>query len=396
MSISSYYTPTKVLFGKDAELKCGQMVREAGGRKVFIHFGGGSVVRSGLLERVKKSLEEAGLESFVCGGAQPNPRLSLVRKGIEAYRREGCDFILAVGGGSAIDSAKAISYGVPYEGDVWDFYTAKAVPSRVCPLGVILTLSATGSEMSNSSVITNDEVVPNDKFGCNSDLSRPLFAIMNPSLTASVSAYQTASGSTDIMMHTLERFFHSGESFEYTDLNAVTLLKTVWKHTLKALEDPQDYEARANIMWAGSVSHNGFTAVGNPTGGDWSCHRMEHELSALYDVAHGAGLSAIWGSWARYVASVDYSRFAWLGKEMFGISEKDPRVAAEKTIEGFEDIFRSFNMPVGLHELGLDLNERDLEALAAKTSWNGQRTLGNFKVLEQADMLEIFRMANRN
>lgn len=395
MALSRYFAPTYVVFGRGAEEECGTLLRENGATKVLIHFGGGSVVRSSLLARVEKSLEERNLSFVEFGGAKPNPRLSLVREGIELYKKEKCDFILAVGGGSAIDSAKAIAYGVVYDGDVWDFYSGKASPARIAPLGVVLTLSATGSEMSNSSVITNDEKTPNDKVGCNSDLGRPRFAILNPELTFSVSAYQTGSGSTDIMMHTLERFFHSGERFEYTDENAITLLKSVWKNTLKALRNPEDYEARAALMWAGSLSHNGLTAAGNPTGGDWSCHRLEHELSALYDVAHGAGLSAIWGSWARHVCHTDYSRFAYLGWKMFGIHEKTDKEACMKTIEAFEDVFRSFGMPVGLHELGLNLSPSDIEALALKSSWNGQRVLGDFMKLGHEDMKAIFTEANK-
>ncbi|MCR5761272.1 MAG: iron-containing alcohol dehydrogenase [Sphaerochaetaceae bacterium] len=395
MATSQYFAPTHVYFGRGAEEEVGEVLKKDGAKKVFLHFGGGSVVRSGLLSRVEKSLSSCGLSYVECGGVQPNPRLSLVRKGLDLYRKEGCDFILAVGGGSAIDSAKAIAYGAAYNGDVWDFYSGNAKPSSIAPLAVVLTLSATGSEMSDSSVITNDEVTPNDKVGCNSDLGRPRFAFMNPALTCSVSAFQTGSGSADIMMHTLERFFHSGECFEFTDENAVTLLKSVWKNTLKALKNPDDYDARAAIMWAGSVSHNGFTAAGNSTGGDWSCHKMEHEVSALYDVAHGAGLTAIWGSWARHVAHVDYGRFAYLGKSLFGIKCSSEVEACEKTIEAFEDVFKSFGMPIGLHGLGLNLSDSDIDKLAAKTSWNGQRTLGDFMVLEHEDMKAIFAEANR-
>ncbi len=395
MALSQYFAPTRVVFGRGAEEQCGVFLKENGATKVLIHFGGGSVIRSSLLSRVEKSLSEQNLSFVELGGAKPNPRLSLVREGIKLYKEEKCDYILAVGGGSAIDSAKAIAYGVMYDKDVWDFYSGKAKPSAVAPLAVILTLSATGSEMSNSSVITNDEVNPYDKVGCNTDLGRPKLAFLNPELTFTVSAYQTGSGSTDIMMHTLERFFHSGETFEYTDENAITLLNSVWKNTLKALKNPNDYEARASLMWAGSLSHNGLTAAGNPTGGDWSCHRMEHELSALYDVAHGAGLSAIWGSWARHVCSTDYSRFAYLGRQLFSIKEGSDKEACMKTIGAFEEVFRSFGMPVGLHELGLNLSSSDIEALALKASWNKSRTLGDFQKLYYEDMKAIFAEANK-
>lgn len=393
MAYTEYYTPTHVYFGRDTELLAGKVLRENGAKKVLLHYGSGSAEKSGLLGKIRKTLEENGIEFVELGGVRPNPRLSLARKGIELCRSCGVDFILAVGGGSVLDSAKCIGYGVPYDGDVWDFYCGKRVPEKRIPMGCVLTLSATGSEMSNSSVITSDEVTPNDKFGCNTNLGRPVFALMNPELTFSVSKYQTGSGSTDIMMHTLERFFHNGPQLEMTDQVAASILRTVITCTKKALENPCDYDARANIMWAGSLSHNGLTNMGFESIGDWACHRLEHELSALYDVAHGAGLSALWSSWARYVKSTDPARFAKLGKLVFGIDDPDPDKAADMTIDAFEKTFTSFGMPVRISGLGIDATDDVCLMLARKASLDGAKTLGNFRILKTDDMYRIFKAA---
>ena len=395
MAITEYYTPTHVYFGRDTELLAGKVLRETGAKKVLLHYGSGSAEKSGLLGKIRKSLEENGIDYVELGGVRPNPRLSLARKGIDICRSNGVDFILAVGGGSVLDSAKCIGYGVPYDGDVWDFYCGRKVPQERIPMGCVLTLSATGSEMSNSSVITSDEVTPNDKFGCNTNLGRPVFALMNPELTYSVSRYQTGSGSTDIMMHTIERFFHDGPELEVTDQIAAGILRTVITGTMKALDDPCDYDARANIMWAGSLSHNGLTNMGFESIGDWACHRLEHELSALYDVAHGAGLSALWSSWARYVKSTDPARFAKLGRLVFGIDDPDPDKAADKTIDAFEKTFIDFGMPVRISGLGIDATDDVCMMLARKASLNGAKTLGNFRILETGDMYEVFKAAAR-
>lgn len=394
MSVSEYCVPTHVYFGKDAELEVGKVLKTAGFSNVLIHFGSGSVVKSGLLSKVENTLKENNIKYVELGGAQPNPRLSLVRKGIETGKANKVDFVLAVGGGSALDSAKAIALGIVNNVDIWDIYTHKTEPTTILPFGVVLTLSATGSEMSNSSVITNDEKTPYDKTGLNSELIRCKYAFMNPELTYTVSKYQTGSGSVDIIMHTLERYFHQGYSLELTDEYCALLIKSVIDNAKKALAKPDDYDARANLMWAGSVSHNDFNHFGYPNRGDWACHRMEHELSALYDVAHGAGLAAIWGSWARYVAHNDYSRFAWLGEKVFGIKCSDAEEAALKTIESFENAFSEMGMPVGLHQLGLNLEEKDIRVLANKASLNGAKTLGNFQILKTEDMYNIYLAAN--
>lgn len=393
--MTEYYAPTHVYFGKGAQNEVGRVLKEHGYRKALVHFGGGSVIRSGLLKTVEDTLRDNGIDFVELGGVKPNPRLSLIRRGIALARDEKVDIVFSVGGGSALDSAKAIAYGALYDGDVWDLYGRHVAPKAALPVGCVITLSATGSEMSNSSVVTNDEVTPNEKVGCNSNLGRPALAFMNPELTYTVSAYQTGCGSVDIMMHTLERFFHCGPALEFTDDSCANVLKTIIKYTKVALENPFDYEARANIMWAGSVSHNGFNNVGYDSIGDWACHRLEHELSALYDVAHGAGLSAIWGSWARYVAKTDYSRFARLGRLVFGIEDSDAKVACERTIEAFEDCFRSFGMPTGIRGLGLELSDEDVALLANLASRNGTVRLGNFQILETQDMYAIFKAANK-
>ena len=389
MAYTEYFTPTHVYFGKETEKLAGKVLKENGASKVLLHYGSGSAEKSGLLNVIRTSLKENGITFVELGGVQPNPRLSLARKGIELCRKQGVDFILAVGGGSVLDSAKCIGY----DGDVWDFYCGKQVPGKRLPMGCVLTLSATGSEMSNSSVITSDEVTPNDKFGCNTNLGRPVFALMNPELTYSVSKYQTGSGSTDIMMHTIERFFHDGPELEMTDQIAAGLLRTVIRYTAKVFENPRDYDARANLMWAGSLSHNGLTNVGFDSNGDWACHRLEHELSAVYDVSHGAGLSSIWSSWARYVKNTDPSRFAKLGRLVFGIEDADAGKAADRTIDEFEKTFASFGMPVRISGLGIDATDDVCRMLAEKASLKGAKTLGNFRILKTEDMYRIFKAA---
>ncbi len=382
-----YYAPTNVHFGAGAEDKVAEVLKAEGATKVLVHFGGGSVKRSGLLDKVEKLLSEGGIEYVELGGVVPNPRVSLVRKGIELVISEGVDFILAVGGGSVLDSAKAIGYGVYGGGDVWDFYCGNRKVEGTLPVGVILTLAATGSEMSDSSVITNDETDPIYKRGVNTDFGRVKFALLDPELTYTVSKYQTACGATDIMMHTLERYFHQGYALDFTDQMSFTLLKEVMKNAPVALEHPDDYDARANIMWCGTLSHNGLMATGNANKGDWACHQIEHELSAEHDVAHGAGLAAIWGSWARYVLSVDPERFVKLGEGVFG--ESDP----VKAIEKFEEFFRSIGMPTDIKGLGLDFDEAACRTAALGVTFQNARKIGNFKVLDTEDIFNIYMMA---
>ena len=385
----NYYAPTKVVFGKGTEEKVADLIREFGGRKILVHYGSGSVVRSGLLKKVTDALDAAGIPYVALGGAVPNPRLSLVYEGIELCRREGVDFLLAVGGGSAIDSAKAIGYGVANDGDVWDFYVGKRAPSGCLPLGVIITIAATGSEMSNSSVITKEEGFV--KRGCNSDYGRPRFAIMNPELTMTLPDYQTACGCTDIMMHTMERYFTNGGNMEITDSIAEGLLRTVMANAEILVDDPKNYDARAEVMWAGSLSHNGLTGCGSD-GGDWMPHKLEHELGGLYDVAHGAGLAAVWGSWARYVYRDCLPRFRRFAVNVMGVDPagSDEEIAL-RGIEATEAFFRRIHMPTSLRELGVDPTEEEYAAMARKCAEGVGGAKGSAKLLREADMLAIYR-----
>ena len=386
-----YFTPTKVLFGKNTEDKVAELIQEFGGKKVLIHYGGGSVIRSGLMQRVTDKLDAAGISYVKLGGAVPNPHLSLVYEGIELCKKEGVDFLLAVGGGSAIDSAKAIGYGLMNEGDVWDLYDYKRQAKASMPLGVILTLAATGSEMSDSSVITKEEGLI--KRGYSSDFGRPKFAILNPELTMTLPDYQTACGCTDIMMHTMERYFTNGGNMELTDSMAEALLRTVKENAKILARDPKNYDARAEVMWAGSLSHNGLTGCGND-GGDWMTHKLEHELGGLYDVAHGAGLAALWGSWARYVYKNCLPRFKRYAINVMGVpaTGTDEEIAL-KGIEAMEDFYREIKMPTNLRELGVNATDDDLKLMAHKCAVGVKGGKGSARFLKEEDMLEIYKMS---
>ena len=384
----SYFTPTKVLFGRNTETKVAELIREFGGKKVLIHYGGGSVIRSGLLKKVEDTLSAAGIPYIELGGAVPNPRLGLVYEGIALCEKESVDFLLAVGGGSAIDSAKAIGYGVANGGDVWDFYDHKRKAAACLPLGVILTIAATGSEMSDSSVITKEEGLV--KRGYSSDYCRPKFAVMNPELTMTLPDYQTACGCTDIMMHTMERYFTNGGNMEITDALAEGLLRTVRENAEILAKDPKNYDARAEVMWAGSLSHNGLTGCGND-GGDWMTHKLEHELGGLYDVAHGAGLAAIWGSWARYVYKNCLPRFRRFAVNVMGVEEQgtDEEIAL-RGIEAVEAFYRRIGMPTNLRELGVEATDEDLRTMAHKCAVGVGGAMGSARLLKEEDMLVIF------
>ncbi|MBQ9630147.1 MAG: iron-containing alcohol dehydrogenase [Treponema sp.] len=391
MNSFTFYTPTKVVFGKKTEEQTGALVKEQHAQKVLIHYGGGSVVRSGLLDRVRLSLKEKEIPFVELGGVLPNPRLSLVYEGINLCKKENVDFILAVGGGSVIDSAKAIAYGISNTGDVWDFYEHTREASSCAPLGTILTIAASGSEMSNSSVITKEDGLK--KRGYNNDLCRPKFAIMNPELTLTLPDYQTACGCTDILMHTMERYFVSGETFELTDTIAEALLRTVMKNALILRDNPKNYDARAEVMWAGSLSHNGLTGCGISSS-DFATHRLEHEVSGLFDVAHGAGLAALWPSWARYVYKDCINRFYRFAKNVAGVADTgNTEDVALKGIEYMEAFFNSIGMPTNLHELGVKPTNEELSLLAKKCSAAVGGKIGSAKVLQEHDMLEIFKMA---
>lgn len=387
----NYFTPTKIVFGKNTEQQVGKLIQAQHCKKVLIHYGSQSAKKSGLLDRIKASLDNAGIAYIELGGVVPNPLLSLVYQGIELCKQEGVDFILAVGGGSVIDSAKAIAYGVAEEGDVWELYDRKRQATACLPVATVLTISATGSEMSESSVITKDE--GGIKRGYSNNLSRPKFSILNPELTATLPAYQTASGNVDILMHTMERYFTPNGTMDITDTIAESILKTVMKNAQILVKDPQNYQARAEIMWCGSLSHNGLTGCGGGNG-DWATHMLEHELSGMFDVTHGAGLAAMWGHWARYVYQDILPRFERFATQVMGVT---PETTAEQTalkgITAMEDFFRSINMPTNLTELGINPSTEQIAEMAHKCSIASKGGIGAAKTLCEADMVAIYTAA---
>ena len=389
----NFYAPTRVVFGRQSEEQLPQLVRQYGGTKVLILYGGGSARRSGLLDKVEIMLNDADIPFVELGGVVPNPLLSKVKEGIGLCCREDVDFILAVGGGSVIDSAKAIGYGVPYEGDVWDFWEGKATPESCLPIGVMLTIPAAGSEMSSSCVITRDDGLI--KRGINSDLCRCRFTIMNPERTMTLPDYQTAAGATDILMHTLERYFSKHEDMTLTDALAEALMRTVIDATPEVLKHPDDYRLRAQIMWAGSLSHNDLMECG--TEKDFATHKLEHELSALFDATHGAGLAALWPSWARYVMDLHLSRFVQFAVNVMGVTNdfSDPRSTALKGIAAIERFFTQIGMPTTIPALiGRPATDEEIDTLVSKCSRGGKMNIGAMEILKPADMEKIYRMAN--
>ncbi|MBP5577957.1 MAG: iron-containing alcohol dehydrogenase [Ruminococcus sp.] len=385
----NFYSPTEFVFGKDRESECGEYVKKYGGSKVLIHYGGGSAERSGLLGRVRDSLNKCGISFVELGGVQPNPRDTLVYKGIDLCRSEGVDFILAVGGGSSIDSAKAIAAGVPYDGDFWDFYSGRKI-EKALPIGVVLTIAAAGSEGSGDSVITKEDGML--KRGAGSDALRSRFSILNPALTQTLPAYQTACGATDIMAHVFERYFTNTKEVEITDRLCEAVLITMVKETPRVIADPDNYEARANIMWAGMVAHNGIVGVGRSQ--DWNSHGIEHELSALYDCAHGAGLAVIMPSWMEFVYKHNVMRFCQMATRVFGcqMNYEDPEATALEGIRCFRSFLHSIGMPINFAELGA--REEDIPALVDKFGIGSGRT-GGFIALSAEDIAEIYRIAAR-
>ena len=395
MNNFEFFSPTKVIFGKGVEEKAGNEIKAWGGSKVLLHFGGNSARTSGLLDRIEKSLRDAGIDYISFGGAVPNPRLSLVRKGVELCRKEKVDFLLAVGGGSAIDSAKAMALALanPDIDDVWDIYDGKVLPKSCLPIGAVLTIAAAGSETSSSSVITNENGWL--KKGFNSNLTRPKFAIMNPELTYTLPPYQTAAGIVDIMMHTIERYFCAQKGNELTDRIAEQVLRNTIKYGKKCLEDPQNYKARSEVMWSGSISHNHLTGLGGQM--DFSGHALEHELSGMFDVTHGAGLAAIWCWWARYVYKVDINRFAQYAIDVWDclLDPIDPEVTALEGIKKTEEFFISIGMPVTLSQLGVGiLSDAQIDEMATKCCYFGRRVVGTVKPLHVDDIKAIYHMAN--
>ena len=388
----TYYSPTKVIFGKNTECGVGDEIKAWGGKKVLVHFGGASAQKSGLLDRVAKSLAGAGLEYVALGGVKPNPRLSLVRQGIALCKKENVDFLLAVGGGSVIDSAKAIGYGLANDLDVWDLYTQKKTATACAPVGAVLTIAAAGSETSYSSVITNDDDMLKRSY--NSDIARPKFAVMNPELTYTLPEYQSMCGVVDILMHTLERYFSNDKNTDLVDRISEGLMRTVMLAGPKILANPLDYDARAEVMWAGSLSHNGLTGTGKT--GDWASHLIQIELSARFDVAHGAGLAVIWPNWARYVYKHDPAPFARFAVRVMGIEMDydNPENTALAGIDALEQYFRDIRMPVTISELGIrDITDAQIDDMVDKCTWGGAKTIGQFVKLDGGDIRKIYEAA---
>lgn len=385
-----YYAPTEVVFGKGTVCRTGEYVKKYGGTKALLHYGSERAVRTGLLTRVESSLEAAGVISVRLGGVVPNPRLSKVYEGIELCKKEEVDFLLAVGGGSVIDSAKAIGYGLANEGDVWDFYTRRRKAKSCMPVGAVLTISAAGSEMSDSSVITNEET--REKRGCNDNLARPKFAVMDPELTLTLPPYQTAAGCADMLMHTQERYFTDGGNMEITDALAEALMRTVIGCARVLVKKPDSYKARAEVMWAGSLSHNGLTGCG-AGGGDWACHRLEHELGAMFDVTHGAGLTALWPTWARYVCRNCLPRFEKYARRVMGIEGSGGEELALAGIKATENFYRDIGMPVRIRELGVEPTEAQLREMARHCALVVGGQIGSARALREEDMLRIYQAA---
>ena len=392
MNNFEFYTPTRMIFGRGTHLQVGKIVKEYGFKKVLVHFGGASAKKTGLLDTVCSALEAEEIGYVQLGGVQANPTLSMAKKGIELCLAEKVDFVLAVGGGSVIDSAKCIADGAGSPGaDVWKFFTKEAAPSGALPVGTILTLSASGSEMSASCVITNEE--NGLKRGFNSTTHRPLFSICNPELTYTVNRFQTGCGTVDIMMHTLERYM-GGTTKEtpLTDRIAEGLLKSVVEAGAVADQDPENYEARATLMWAGSLSHNDLTSAGRAF--MMQVHQMEHELSGMYpQIAHGAGLSALWPSWARYVCAAWPERFAQYAVRVWNLEMnfENPMETALAGIKVTEDYFKSLDMPTNIRDLGVEPEK--IDEMAEKCTNFGTRTLPGIKELGKTEMMEIYRMA---
>ena len=384
-----FYSPTAFAFGKDTENEAGALVKKFGGTKVLIHYGGGSVVRSGLLDRVKASLEKEGIPFAELGGVKPNPRSGLVYEGIDLCRKENIDFILAVGGGSTIDSSKAIAAGVVYDGDFWDFYEGKRV-EKALPIGTVLTIAAAGSEGSPDSVITKEEGML--KRGASGDAIRPKFSILNPALTETLPPYQSAAGITDIMAHLYERYLTNTKEVEVTDRLIEALLLTMKHEGIRVIEDPHNYEARANIMWAGMMAHNNSCGVGRSQ--DWNSHTIEHELSALYDCAHGAGLAVTLPAVFRYVYKHDVMRFAQVAVRVWGcqMDFANPEKTALEGIDALQNYLCSLGMPKNFEELGAKKEDipKLVNVLCRTSGRNG--SISGFVTLNEEDCTKIYEM----
>lgn len=407
MNDFSFYSPTRFVFGRGVTDSVGSTLAEAGYKRALVVYGKGSVVRTGTLGRVLASLDAAGIEHVELGGVRPNPELGSVREGIELAREHDVDIVLPVGGGSAMDAAKAIAVGAVYEGDVWDFYRKRATPTGHIDVACVVTMPASGSEASDSSVISND--AEQLKCGLNTDLNRPVIAFMDPELTFTLPPYQTAAGVTDMIAHIMERFFSGEPAVPVTDNIACGLVRAVMEAAPRVMDDPEDYDARADIMWVGTLAHNGLAGCGlgipGKRDGDWSCHGLEHELSALdASITHGAGLAVIFPAWMRYVWTEHPERFLEFGKQVFGIEPVDPEVdgidiepelavgyAVEATIDELQGFFVSLGMPSTLGELGLE--EKDVERLLPGLKITRGERFGTFKQLTIDDAREIYLSA---
>lgn len=389
----NYYAPTEVVFGEQAEEQVAPLVKKYGGTKVLVHYGGQSAVRSGLLDKICGLLREGGVEYVALGGVVPNPRLSLIHQGIDLCRQKGVDFILAVGGGSTIDSGKAIAMGVANpDVEVWNYYLGKAQLDKALPVASVLTIPAAGSEMSEATVVTNED--GDVKLGFSSDLLRPRFAIMNPRRTFTLPPYQTAAGVTDMMMHTMERYFTKDDDMDLTTDLAEALLRRMKTAVFAVLKNPEDYRQRAQIMWGGSVAHWGLTGCGVEE--DWATHQLEHELSGMFDVTHGAGLAAVWPSWARYVMHENLSRFVRFAVNVMDVPNDftNPEATALQGIEAMERFYHAIGMPINIKELiGRDVTDDEIKEMARKCSRDYTATCGGLKVLKAEDMEAIYKMA---
>lgn len=388
MNNFTFYTPTYFDFGADAETHVAELIKRFGGTKVLLHYGGGSIKKSGLYDRVKECLSDAQIPYVELGGVKPNPRSGLVYEGIELCKKENVDFVLAVGGGSTIDSAKAIAAGALYEGDFLDFYKGKKTIEKALPVGTILTIAAAGSEGSPNTVITDEKT--QIKTGARSELLRPRFSILNPALTCTLPPYQTAAGITDIMVHVCERYFSNTKEVEITDRLCEAVLKTMICEAPRVMENPDDYDARANIMWAGMLAHNNICGVGRVQ--DWASHHIEHELSALYDVTHGAGLAVITPLWMRYVLEINPDKLVLFATRVWNIdlNIENPKETALRGIEAFENFLHKIGMPASFEEIGA--RKEDIPLMVDKLL-GGRETEGNYVKLTREDVIRIFESA---
>lgn len=388
MNNFTYYAPTRYIFGRDTEKETGRLAVENGMKKVLVTYGGGSVVRSGLLERVKESLQSAGVECVEFGGIKPNPTDDRVYEGIDIVRREAVDGLIAVGGGSVIDTAKAIALGALYEGDFWDFYAGKRVPEKALPVGVVLTIPAAGSEGSGNSVITRLDGL--HKISLRTDyVIRPKFAILNPVLTFTLPPYQTASGVADMMAHIMERYFSPTEDVTVTDHLCQGLLRAIIEVAPRVMADAEDYQGRANIMWAGTLAHNGICGCGRVE--DWVSHFMEHEISAVYGVTHGAGLAVVIPAWMAFMAHHKPSKVAQLGRRVFGVEAPDDRTAAIEAVASLRAFFSAV-LRLPLTFKGLGIPEPDIDTLVRKLHEDKGEIIGGYYRLTANDTRQIYEL----